>query len=555
MEYTVLARRFRPQSFDELIGQEHVAQALRNAVTSGRVAHAYLFTGARGVGKTSAARILAKALNCPQSTGGDPCNRCEICQAIAAGGDVDVLEIDGASNRGIDEIRDVRANVGIKPMRSRYKVYIIDEVHMLTTPAFNALLKTLEEPPGTVKFIFCTTEPHKVPDTILSRCQRFDFGTIETGTICRRLTEIAQAEGVSVEAAAVDIVARRAAGSMRDSQSLFDQLLASGGKSISAADVHRLLGTASDERLVELSAALVAHDPARALQLLQTALAEGAQHGELIDQLLNYVRDLMVLAAGASDAALVSVSADRRSTLDAQARQSGLPTILAAMQILAETKGRIKGTTYAPVLVELALVQIASLDQLERLSDVSSAARNSPGTATALPPAPQKKTELTSGGGPQAGPQVDLVPDEGVEPAVICPFEAGREGLFWPQVICLLDDRTGNYARNASRIAISGPNQLVLTFPKSYHLSKQYLERPEPLKRMEDALRKVVGRPVRIGLAVDESEAVAADAGGGRVGEIARGPVTGSGDLLVQRALAAFGATVVRVDRVPGGGN
>src|SRR6188508_1160214 len=224
--YTVLARRFRPQTFDEVIGQQPVAQALKNAIRHGRVSHAYLFTGARGVGKTSMARILAKSLNCPQAQDGNPCNECEVCRSILTGSDVDVLEIDGASNRGIEDIRSLRANVNVKSMRSRYKIYIIDEVHMLTREAFNALLKTLEEPPPNVKFIFCTTEPQKVPDTILSRCQRFDFGTIATHSIRKRLTEIATAEGVAVEPEAVDLVARRANGSMRDSQSLFDQLLA-----------------------------------------------------------------------------------------------------------------------------------------------------------------------------------------------------------------------------------------------------------------------------------------------------------------------------------------
>ncbi|MCA9026277.1 MAG: DNA polymerase III subunit gamma/tau, partial [Planctomycetaceae bacterium] len=230
--YTVLARRFRPQTFDEVVGQERIGQALRNAIASDRVAHAYLFTGARGVGKTSTARIFAKALNCPHVKDAVPCNECEVCRSIAAGSDVDVLEIDGASNRGIDDIRSLRANVNVKSMRSPYKVYIIDEVHMLTKEAFNALLKTLEEPPPRVKFIFCTTEPNKVPDTILSRCQRFDFGTIASDSIKGRLASIAAAEGVEVADEALDLIARRAAGSMRDSQSLFDQLLAFGGEQI-----------------------------------------------------------------------------------------------------------------------------------------------------------------------------------------------------------------------------------------------------------------------------------------------------------------------------------
>src|SRR5579863_1943194 len=315
MEYTVLARRFRPQLFADVVGQENIAQALRNAIAADRVAHAYLFTGARGVGKTSTARILAKSLNCPQSTGGDPCNHCEVCQSISAGSDVDVIEIDGASNRGIDEIRTLRANVNVKPMRCRYKIYIIDEVHMLTKEAFNALLKTLEEPPANVKFIFCTTDPQKVPETILSRCQRFDFGTIATATIGKRLTEIAAAEGVEVEPKAVQLVARRAAGSMRSEESLFDQLLAFGGKTIGAADVHRLLGTAPDERLVDLGQALVNRDRSRVLALFDEALQSGVQISELTEQLLAFFRDLMVLACGAADAPLLSLGDEQRSAL------------------------------------------------------------------------------------------------------------------------------------------------------------------------------------------------------------------------------------------------
>src|SRR5262245_29918999 len=371
-EYTVLARRFRPQAFAEVVGQEHIAQALRNSILQGRVAHAYLFTGARGVGKTSSARILAKSLNCPNAVGPDPCNQCEICQGISTGSDVDVIEIDGASNRGIDEIRTLRANVSVRPMRSPNKIYIIDEVHMLTKEAFNALLKTLEEPPGNVKFIFCTTDPQKVPETILSRCQRFDFGTIATATIGKRLAEIAAAEGVQVDPKAVALVARRAAGSMRDSQSLFDQLLAFGGKSIQAADVHRLLGTAPDERLVELGTALLDRQPAQVLKKLDGALASGVQAGELTDQLLTYFRDLMVLACGAHDATLLSVDDEQRSILTKQAAGagSGLQTILAAAQILAETKNRMKGATFSRLLLELALVRIATLDQLDSVAEL-----------------------------------------------------------------------------------------------------------------------------------------------------------------------------------------
>ncbi|GAG29919.1 unnamed protein product, partial [marine sediment metagenome] len=202
-EYVVVARRYRPQTFEELIGQEHIARALSNAISTNRVGHAYLFTGARGTGKTSAARIFAKALNCEKGPAPVPCNECEICESIASGDDIDVLEIDGASNRGIDEIRQLRQNVGIRPSRARLKIHIIDEVHMLTREAFNALLKTLEEPPEHVKFIFCTTDPNKIPVTILSRCQRFDFAGIVAASIAARLNQIVTLEGVTAEAEAI----------------------------------------------------------------------------------------------------------------------------------------------------------------------------------------------------------------------------------------------------------------------------------------------------------------------------------------------------------------
>jgi DNA polymerase III subunit gamma/tau len=395
--YTVLARRFRPQGFADVVGQEHVAQALRNAILANRVAHAYLFTGARGVGKTSTARILAKALNCPKSVGGNPCNDCEICDGIAAGNDVDVLEIDGASNRGIDDIRQLRANVNVKSMRTQYKLYIIDEVHMLTKEAFNALLKTLEEPPPNVKFVFCTTEPNKVPDTILSRCQRFDFGTIETSNIKARLAHIAQAEGVDVDDEALELVARRAAGSMRDSQSIFDQLLAFGEENISAVDVHRLLGTASDDRLIDIGQALVDRDKAKSIDSFHAALDGGVQLGELTDQLLFYLRDLMILASEAASVDLLSVAPISRELLQKQAETWGLQSIVAAMQILSDAKGRMQRVTYGRALAELALVRIAMLEDLSNISELIDRLRScEPVSANQTPaqPAAEKKNDV-----------------------------------------------------------------------------------------------------------------------------------------------------------------
>jgi DNA polymerase-3 subunit gamma/tau len=271
--YTVVARRYRPQRFEDVVGQDHVVRALRNAIRLNRIAQAYLFCGTRGVGKTTMARIFAKCLNCANAKEptDEPCQVCDICQAIAQGQDVDVIEIDGASNNGVEQVRELRQNAGLRPSRARYKVYYIDEVHMLSTGAFNALLKTLEEPPPHVKFIFATTEANKIPDTVLSRCQRYDLAGITPQLIARTLGEICGHEKVDADPEALQVVARRAAGSLRDAESLLDRLLASGSPRLTVEVVQGLLGTASDERLLAMLEALADHDAAEALRLLDQA--------------------------------------------------------------------------------------------------------------------------------------------------------------------------------------------------------------------------------------------------------------------------------------------
>jgi DNA polymerase-3 subunit gamma/tau len=366
--YVVIARRYRPQSFDELVGQEHVARALQQAIASERVGHAYLFTGARGVGKTSAARILAKALNCVNGPTPTPCNECDVCLRVAAGDDVDVLEIDGASNRGIDEIRQLRQNVAVRPSRVRFKIYIIDEVHMLTKEAFNALLKTLEEPPEHVKFIFATTEPQKIPITILSRCQRFDFAGISSAAIQQRLAQIAAAEGVRIEPEALQILASRAAGSMRDSQSLLEQLLAVGREQITAADVNGLLGIAPAERISGLVRHLVARDARAALAELDATIQSGVEVGLLLDQLVGYFRDGMAAAVGCSADQLLYSLPSQADEVAQVGKHLGLATILAIGQILDHTAARMRVSMHGRTLVEMAVVRICQLDELDDLA-------------------------------------------------------------------------------------------------------------------------------------------------------------------------------------------
>jgi len=528
--YTVLARRFRPQAFADVVGQENVAQALRNAIRHDRVAHAYLFTGARGVGKTSMARILAKALNCPRVNDAIPCNECETCTAITAGRDVDVLEIDGASNRNIDDIRALRANVTVKSMRSRNKIYIIDEVHMLTRDSFNALLKTLEEPPGNVVFVFCTTEPNKLPDTILSRCQRFDFSTIETDSISERLSQIAEQEGVTVDAAAVQLVARRANGSMRDSQSLFDQLLAFADEHVTAADAHRLFGTADDERLIAIAAKLVERDPAGTLAVSDVTIKSGVQLTELTDQLLQYFRDLMVLATGASQVALLSVADEKRALLQSQADQFGLQTILAALEILAECKSQLFRASAPRALLEMALVRISLLQDLTSLSALISqmkAGQLTVGTATELRAVPAvggnspsqaritKKgvTDPTEKKTRDSVNQTDREASERVtaskSPETI-KFAAGNESEILAQLIDAVDDKLKNHLKVISRSAISGPKQLALFYFKKYHFSKQYCEQAAVKAQLEAELARITATPVKLEfqLAADQEEQV-----------------------------------------------
>jgi DNA polymerase-3 subunit gamma/tau len=384
-----VARRYRPQTLDDLVGQEHVVAALRNAIRLNRITHAYLFTGTRGVGKTSMARIFAKCLNCEIGPTDKPCNQCDTCRAISVGQDVDVIEIDGASNTGVDSVRELRANVGLRPSRSRFKIYYIDEVHMLSTGAFNALLKTLEEPPEHVKFFFATTESQKIPITVLSRCQRFDFAGITPEKIVETLDSICHQEAVEVEKDALWTVARRAGGSMRDAQSLLERLLTHSEGCLTDDQAREILGLASDDRMLDLLESAADHDLARLLEQIEAAMVVGVQPGDLVTGVLELLRDAMVQSAG-SKGPLMAVGSRQKPRLEALAQNWGMDSILAAMQIMAETKARMKGNPQGRLLAELGLARVTRLDRLSELSDVI--ARIKAGGA----PAPAKRSETSA---------------------------------------------------------------------------------------------------------------------------------------------------------------
>lgn len=530
-QYIVVARRYRPQGFGDLVGQGMVSQALSNAIQSDRVGHAYLFTGARGVGKTSTARILSKALNCEQGPTDSPCHSCDICQSIASGDDVDVLEIDGASNRGIDEIRQLRSNVSVRPSRSRFKIYIIDEVHMLTKEAFNALLKTLEEPPEHVKFIFCTTDPEKIPITVLSRCQRFDFAPVSTDEIVDRLRFIVESENAEADLDALKLLARKAAGSVRDSQSLLEQLLSFTTGRITAESVHAMLGTAGTEKLHHLVQALATHDAAEALKALDAAVGDGVDAGQLAEQLLGCFRDLLALSVGGDSDLLLHSSDNDEELLRGVASQWGTPNLLAAAQILDQTLARMRLVTYSRTLLEAALIRIATLENLDDLADLIGQLQSggepikkksqSPVTRASSTGQRDLRAEmgestavdaLPKGAPPsQATPSIPSVTEAPAavesQPEVRAEPTENQEPLedalqIWRETIDQLEGMAADCASHFTVAANLAPNRLVVTFPARYTSSKSFCERPERHGEMEKIASRIAGRKVKLEFAV-----------------------------------------------------
>jgi DNA polymerase-3 subunit gamma/tau len=554
--YQVVARRYRPQLFADLVGQEHVARGLSGAIESGRIGHAYLFTGARGVGKTSAARIYAKALSCERGPAAEPCNECDSCRAIVAGQDVDVIEIDAASNRGVDEMRQLRQNVAVRAARGRYKIYIIDEVHMLTREAFNALLKTLEEPPAHVKFVLCTTEPESLPITILSRCQRFDFTTVDVPSIARRLAQIVEAEGADVSPEALTLIARRAAGSMRDSQSLLEQLLGSASGAIGIDEVHALIGTGREERIGELLAAVASRDAARAVAALDASLQGGADPGGVLEQLLAALRDCLLASVGC-DAALLTQSQGLGVDLAAIGRQLGTATLLAMLQILDQSLSRMRTSGHASLLAEMGVIRLATLEDLEALATavdrltaaagpaqqpVAAAPRSSMPRPPAPPPAAAQKktTEVTAPGGepPAARPMgppspsastVDAVPAAAPEPRALPALPPDPQAM-WRAAASVLEGLAGDCAAEAISAAWRD-DVLEVLLPAQATTAAAFLRRPEVSASISRALEDLAGRRVSHAVAF----AAAASAAGPAAGEEPSRPVAAASHAALMR--------------------
>jgi DNA polymerase-3 subunit gamma/tau len=493
--YQVIARKYRPQTFQEVVNQEHVKTTLENAIAQKRVAHGYIFSGQRGTGKTTVARILARCLNCVEGPTATPCGVCASCLEITASGAPDVIEIDAASNRGINEMRELRENVRYQPARDRYKVFIIDEAHQITNEAFNALLKTIEEPPPWVVFVLCTTEAHKIPATIASRCQHFSFRSVGFEDLAARMAWICQQEGIEADAEALAVLAQAGEGSVRDSLSALDQAIACCGSKLDAAEVRALLGAFSLESLEQITQALVASDSRRMLEVVDELERNGHNLQHFSRELARYFRNLLVARISGADTRLVAASAAERQKLAQIASQFSEEDLSRYLQLSLDLFRDLQFSLQPRFHLEIGLVRLVQAGRLlpieEALAQVSGAA----GTARDRDPRPAPKAAPPAPPPPRTGPSpFDL---DRAKKTAAAPAPAGdpRERLhsyLHEKGLTHLADAVEN-----ARITVSGAD-LNVTAPKSYAL---YFND----RAMADAAREVFGRPLRVKFAADDA--------------------------------------------------
>jgi DNA polymerase-3 subunit gamma/tau len=490
MTYQVMARKWRPQTFEEVIAQEHATRTLQNAISSGRIGHAYLFSGPRGVGKTTVARILAKALNCEKGPTPTPCNTCTLCREITEDRSLDVLEIDGASNRKIENIRDLRTNVKYSPASGKYKVIIIDEVHQLTTEAFNALLKTLEEPPAHVIFIFATTEPQKIPLTIQSRCQRFDFRRIPTKHIKERLLRIAEQEHLQAETGALGLIARRAEGSMRDGLSLLDQVVSYGGEKITEKSVAEALGLASQEVFFRLVDAAKAGSSKDILQIMAAVEEHGWDMEDFADGLQEHLRLLLIAKIDPQSPELEGLSqADREESV----QQSGdleEEDLLRMISLVSATQSQLRYSNRPRFLLETLAVKLAKMDSTVHLKELlEGLGRYLGGRPAETAPSPEKPL-------PQATPEVPRMP-----PATspTSPSE-NDSGDLWSQVVDRVTKKRSGLGALLQHSQLDEVQDKVLTiaFPKSCNFHRERAQVSSNREVIEEEVAALLGRSVRV---------------------------------------------------------
>ncbi|MCU0501919.1 MAG: DNA polymerase III subunit gamma/tau [Anaerolineae bacterium] len=514
MAAQALYRKWRSQDFAEVVGQEHVTLTLRNALREGRLSHAYLFTGPRGTGKTSTARILAKAINClDPDLAARPCNTCSICTAITEGRQLDLIEIDAASNRGIDEIRDLREKIGFRPNEARYKVYIIDEVHMLTKEAFNALLKTLEEPPPHAIFVLATTEPDRVPETVRSRCQRFDFRRIPTGEIVEHLAAILTDEGGKAEPEALVAIARRATGSMRDAVSLLDQLLSYGDDTLTLARVERVLGLVNAQTVGKLVDCIAANDTAGGLALLNSLVAEGVELGQLVDQIVAYLRAVLFTRM-ARTPELLDLPQDVIPTVVRQAAAFSPAALLAAVREFTEARGALRdqvpGVPQLPIELAFLRAAVAACAPATVTPATGAPAAGAPVAAVApaatapvvsAAPAVHTTTAATASVSPPAPPSAPATRPAEARPAAVLPNNELRQAVQanWEPFLSMAGKRCGipvqAALRSVKEIETAG-DAVVLRFAHTF--SRDLVNRPEHRSQVEALWEELLKARVQV---------------------------------------------------------
>jgi DNA polymerase III subunit gamma/tau len=503
VSYQVFARKYRPQTFDDLVGQNHVSQTLKNAVAQNRLAHAYLFVGPRGVGKTSTARILAKALNCVKGPTITPCGVCDNCKEIAAGNSLDVIEIDGASNNSVEDVRELRDNVRYAPAKGRYKIYLIDEVHMLSSAAFNALLKTLEEPPPHVKFIFATTEPQKVLPTILSRCQRFDLHRIAANLIADHLQFIAKKEKITLEGAAAHAIARGAEGGLRDAESMLDQLVAFCGEKIAEADVLNVFGFTGQQTVAKFTDKILRAETADAVQLLHDQCEAGKDMMRLMADLISHLRDLLVFKVK-PDALSEDVDLELQKSLGAQAELIETDRLLELIDQFAEAEGRMKWAPNKKLHFEVALIKaIQSLTQvtLNEVIENLNALRDGKNVA--------KKT-VTGVAGAGASPKADYNKEAArvAEKSTDSPVDPEK---IWEQVRAKIPGR-GFLRTLTDSLAVIGAEgrNFLLGYLPDEKSAIETLATVSNRKQLENLLKEVSGRDWTVKINANEGAKKAA---------------------------------------------
>jgi len=527
MSYQVIARKYRPQVFDEVVGQRLITETLKNAILGNRVAHGYIFSGARGVGKTSTARILAKSLNCVQGPTLTPCGECPSCREIAAGNCVDVFEIDAASNRGIDEIRELRETVRYLPARDRYKVFIIDEVHMLTTEAFNALLKTLEEPPPRSLFILATTEPHKLPPTIQSRCQHFAFRLLDYAEIFARLEQVCAAEKIQADEGALSALAQAAEGSLRDALSLLDQVIAACGEQLDDSRVRQLLGVVPGRFLSEMVKAIHAGDAHRVLELVGQLAEEGYELTHFAGEFTRQVRNLMIAKSCGAQSPLLQVPNDERQTLAELAALFSEEDLTRFFQILLRTEGELRYSLQPRFHLEMGLLRLAHARKLASLESLLgelrsvTAAGPTARASTAPPSAPDRLKVRAAVPAPEApeNAPASAIPSaergapaaEDVRPGVAAPAAPGDARLA--AIKALLFDQSKKFLSSCLEHS-SGwrfeNGEVRFLYPRNESWAADFLKTREQLEALRAACAQVLGEPVKICVTLEEQEGQAA---------------------------------------------